>query len=135
VCPNVKYGYVSLIARGVCVSLSLYVYAGTRLWSEEECGEFEEGLRVSGKDFFQLRKMVPSRSVKELVEFYYIWKKSKRYEDFIIQHGKIGKKKVTLQPGQVFDFMDNYLNMQDSTAPDLHYATTTVYAEHKKETV
>ena len=44
---------------------------------------------------------VPSRSVKELVEFYYVWKKSKRYEDFIIQHGKMGKKKVTLQPGQV----------------------------------
>lgn len=31
--------------------------------------------------------------------------------------------------------MDNYLNMQDHTFPDLHYATTTVYAEHKKETV
>ena len=33
------------------------------------------------------------------------------------------------------DFMDNYLNMQDSEATDLHYATTTVYAEHKKETI
>ena len=43
---------------------------------------------------------VPSRSVKELVEFYYFWKKSKRYEDFI-QQGKIGKKKITFQPGQV----------------------------------
>lgn len=51
--------------------------------------------------YYSLFCQVPSRSVKELVEFYYIWKKSKRYEDFIIQHGKIGKKKVTLQPGQV----------------------------------
>ncbi|CAI8034291.1 Mesoderm induction early response protein 1 [Geodia barretti] len=123
------------VQRAVDVVQEQGLPTGTRQWSEEECSEFEEGLRVSGKDFFQLRKMVPSRSVKELVEFYYIWKKSKRYEDFIIQHGKIGKKKVTLQPGQVFDLMDNYLNMQDSTAPDLHYATTTVYAEHKKETV
>ena len=44
---------------------------------------------------------MPSRSVKELVEFYYVWKKSKRYEDFI-RHGKIGKKKITFQPGQVY---------------------------------
>ena len=38
---------MSLIACGVCVSLSLslYVCAGTRQWSEEECSEFEEGLQ------------------------------------------------------------------------------------------
>jgi hypothetical protein len=107
---------------------------GTRPWTEEECGDFEQGLRVSGKDFFQLTKKVPSRSVKELVEFYYFWKKSKRYEEFL-QHGKIGKKKAPFQPGQVFDFMDNYLNMQDLEATDVHYATTTVYAEHKKDSV
>ena len=41
---------------------------------------------------------IPSRSVKELVEFYYLWKKTERYDVFS-QFGKFGKKKFTLQPG------------------------------------
>ena len=44
---------------------------------------------------------VPSRTVKELVEFYYLWKKSERYDLFVQRYGKIGRKKVVVPPGHV----------------------------------
>ena len=44
---------------------------------------------------------VPTRSVKELVEFYYLWKKTERYDVFINLGGKIGRKKITCPPGHM----------------------------------
>ena len=44
---------------------------------------------------------VPTRTVKEVVEFYYLWKKTERYDHFIEQYGKVGHKKVVIPPGQV----------------------------------
>ena len=47
------------------------------LWSEEECRAFETGLRVYGKDFHSIKQQkVGTRSVGELVQFYYLWKKT-----------------------------------------------------------
>jgi len=43
---------------------------------------------------------IPTRTVKELVEFYYLWKKTERYDAFM-QLGRIGKKKISCPPGQV----------------------------------
>jgi predicted metal-binding protein len=40
------------------------------------------GLRAIGKDFYLLQKQVPSRTVKEIVEFYYLWKKTERHDAF-----------------------------------------------------
>lgn len=43
---------------------------------------------------FQVR----TRSVGECVAFYYMWKKSERY-DFFAQQTKLGKRKYSLRPG------------------------------------
>ena len=49
------------------------------LWSEEECRAFELGLRLYGKDFHMIQQQkVRTRSVGELVQFYYLWKKTER---------------------------------------------------------
>ncbi|KAM8712962.1 hypothetical protein ACLKA7_013310 [Drosophila subpalustris] len=48
-------------------------------WSEEECQKFEEGIQKFGKDFYQIRlNQVRTRTMRELVQFYYLWKKSER---------------------------------------------------------
>merc|ERR1712088_830568 len=53
------------------------------LWSEEECRAFETGLRVYGKDFHSIQSQkVGTRSVGELVQFYYLWKKTERHDVF-----------------------------------------------------
>ncbi|XP_065176414.1 mesoderm induction early response protein 1-like [Sycon ciliatum] len=53
---------------------------GVVTWSEEECSNFEQGLSQYGKNFFLIqREKVPHRSVSELIQFFYIWKKTERY--------------------------------------------------------
>jgi hypothetical protein len=46
-------------------------------WTEEEQKKFVKGLRQYGKNFFRIRKeLLPNRETGELVEFYYLWKKT-----------------------------------------------------------
>ncbi|NWU55308.1 MIER1 protein, partial [Dromas ardeola] len=68
------------------------------VWTEEECRNFEQGLKVYGKDFHVIQaNKVRTRSVGECVAFYYMWKKSERY-DFFAQQTRFGKKKYNLHP-------------------------------------
>ena len=104
------------------------------LWSEEECRNFENGLRTYGKDFYLIQQnkvciiaccflyilllhaclacwmcglagnpgplvlQVRTRSVGELVQFYYLWKKTERHDVFA-NKTRLEKKKYTLHPG------------------------------------
>ncbi|UYV65655.1 MIER3 [Cordylochernes scorpioides] len=82
------------------------------LWSEEECRSFENGLRTYGKEFHLIQQnKVRTRSVGELVHFYYLWKKTERHDVFASKT-KIEKKKYTLHPGTT-DYMDRFLDEQD----------------------
>lgn len=45
-------------------------------WSVEEVQCFEEYLQVFGKNFFLISERLKTKSVKECVKFYYLWKKS-----------------------------------------------------------
>ncbi|XP_048966258.1 mesoderm induction early response protein 1 isoform X8 [Canis lupus dingo] len=121
------------------------------VWTEEECRNFEQGLKAYGKDFHLIQankqhfgikefsstaawiqtlltkpcwiiyggdswsdKLVRTRSVGECVAFYYMWKKSERY-DFFAQQTRFGKKKYNLHPG-VTDYMDRLLDESESAA-------------------
>ncbi|XP_076440997.1 mesoderm induction early response protein 1-like [Babylonia areolata] len=85
------------------------------LWSEEECQNFEMGLRVHGKNFHQIQQTkVRTRSVGELVQFYYMWKKSERHDHFASKN-RLEKRKYHLHPG-VTDYMDRFLDEQESGA-------------------
>ncbi|KAF0294938.1 Mesoderm induction early response protein 1 [Amphibalanus amphitrite] len=53
-------------------------------WSDHECTLFEQALRLHGKDFGTIqRQMLPTRSVGEIVNFYYLWKKTERHRQFL----------------------------------------------------
>lgn len=54
------------------------------LWSDEEVRGFETGLKVYGKVFHTIKEhKVGTRSVGELVQFYYLWKKSDKQQEFV----------------------------------------------------
>ncbi|XP_038048508.1 mesoderm induction early response protein 1-like [Patiria miniata] len=83
------------------------------LWSEEECRNFESGLRAYGKNFHLIQQnKVRTRSVGELVQFYYLWKKTARHDSFANQ-ARLTKKKYHLHPG-ITDYMDRFLDDAES---------------------
>lgn len=46
-------------------------------WSEDETKRFIKGLRQFGKNFFRIHNdLLPHKQTPELVEFYYLWKKT-----------------------------------------------------------
>ncbi|XP_047532887.1 arginine-glutamic acid dipeptide repeats protein isoform X2 [Vanessa atalanta] len=46
-------------------------------WTEEETKRFVKGIRQFGKNFFKIKKdLLPHKDTAELVEFYYLWKKT-----------------------------------------------------------
>ncbi|XP_063312974.1 mesoderm induction early response protein 3 isoform X1 [Pelobates fuscus] len=78
-------------------------------WTEEECRNFEHALLIHGKDFHLIQKnKVRSRTVAECVAFYYMWKKSERY-DYFAQQTRFGKKRYNHHP-EVTDYMDRMVD-------------------------
>ncbi|XP_054253192.1 mesoderm induction early response protein 3-like isoform X2 [Indicator indicator] len=78
-------------------------------WTEEECRSFEHALMIYGKDFHLIQKnKVRTRTVAECVAFYYMWKKSERY-DYFAQQTRFGKKRYNHHPG-VTDYMDRLVD-------------------------
>lgn len=78
-------------------------------WSDEECDLFEDGLRAHGKDFHLVQKnKLPNKTVNELVNFYYLWKKTERHDTFTSKF-KFEKKKYSLNP-MTTDLMDHFLD-------------------------
>ncbi|ALC41197.1 CG1620 [Drosophila busckii] len=69
-------------------------------WSEEECQKFEEGIHKFGKDFYQIRQhQVRTRTMRELVQFYYLWKKSERRDQSFLLNDTIDHMDVFLNEG------------------------------------
>ncbi|KAG1973449.1 mesoderm induction early response protein [Pimephales promelas] len=86
-------------------------------WSEEECRNFEHALQIYEKNFHLIQKhKVQTRTVAECVAFYYMWKKSERF-DFFAQQNRFGKKKYSCYPG-VTDLMDRLVDEAEGLAVD-----------------
>ncbi|XP_055599238.1 mesoderm induction early response protein 1 [Uranotaenia lowii] len=110
------------------------------IWSEEECRNFENGLRIHGKDFHMIQQSkVRTRSVGELVQFYYLWKKTERH-DLFASKARLEKKKYNLHPG-LTDHMDRFLEEQEnstgfgdrSTSPGIQSLYTAAASEAKRQ--
>jgi len=98
------------------------------------CRAFETGLRVYGKDFHSIQNQkMGTRSVGELVQFYYLWKKTERHDVFANSF-RIEKKKYTLHPGTT-DYMERFMDEQEvgrdrSASPNYH---SLIYGDVKKK--
>lgn len=58
--------------------------------STDEVEEFEKAFRVYGKNFVKIHQKMPTRSVGELIQFYYSWKKTERYDMFMAANRELG---------------------------------------------
>ncbi|RZB66629.1 ELM2 domain containing protein [Asbolus verrucosus] len=102
------------------------------VWSEEECRNFEKGLLNFGKNFFLIQKYkVTTRHVGELVQFYYLWKKTERY-DLFANRMRGGKKKYALNPG-ISDLMCRYLGRQTGNFENLGSDVQLIVADAGKD--
>ncbi|EYB81363.1 hypothetical protein Y032_0386g447 [Ancylostoma ceylanicum] len=51
-------------------------YLDSTLWTPEEVNAFQDAIYKTEKDFHQVAQELPSKTVRECVEFYYTWKKA-----------------------------------------------------------
>ncbi|KAK3835742.1 MAG: hypothetical protein J3R72DRAFT_451185 [Linnemannia gamsii] len=60
-------------------------------WTPKEIELFEEGIRLYGHELFAIKKKVETRSMKDIVRFFYQWKKTERYQPVYSVFTKINK--------------------------------------------
>ncbi|XP_045856063.1 mesoderm induction early response protein 3 isoform X1 [Meles meles] len=97
---------------------------GMTAWTEEECRSFEHALMLFGKDFHLIQKnKVRTRTVAECVAFYYMWKKSERY-DYFAQQTRFGKKRYNHHPG-VTDYMDRLVDETEALGSTVNSSALT----------
>nr|VZI48568.1 unnamed protein product [Spirometra erinaceieuropaei] len=86
-------------------------------WSEADCAAFERGFLTYNKNFRQIHlNKLRHKTVAELVQFYYLWKKTARHDDFLRFYRR--EKKKPLHPG-ITDFMDCLVQEQYSLSESL----------------
>lgn len=51
-------------------------------WSPVEVTLFESCITLYGKKFHEIAKHIDSKTTKEIIEFYYFWKKTSHYKEW-----------------------------------------------------
>ncbi|KAF9978358.1 putative PHD type zinc finger protein with BAH domain-containing protein [Actinomortierella ambigua] len=60
-------------------------------WTLDEIDRFEQGIRVYGHELHAVKGLVGTRSMKDIVRFFYRWKKTERYQPVYSVFTKINK--------------------------------------------
>ncbi|GBE60541.1 Myb-like DNA-binding domain-containing protein [Babesia ovata] len=50
------------------------------LWGPKEIVLFELGMFKHGKEFYEIQRNIPTKTVQDIVDMYYFWKKTNRYK-------------------------------------------------------
>ncbi|KAG1671847.1 Melanopsin [Nymphon striatum] len=77
------------------------------------------GWASSRESTWNSNNYVKTRSVAELVNFYYLWKKTERH-DMFANKSRLEKKKYSLHPGTT-DYMDRFLDDQENPQQSGHH--------------
>ncbi|VUZ56050.1 unnamed protein product [Hymenolepis diminuta] len=92
-------------------------------WTEEDCTNFEKGFAVYEKNFYKIQvHRLPHKTTKDLVLFYYFYKKTARYEELMRltkgeknkpSHPAITRNIIRCEGNNSFlDFMDILMQQQ-----------------------
>ena len=107
----------------------LDLFTFIKRWSDADCDEFEDGLRLYGKDFHQIQKnKLTHKSVNELVNFYYLWKKTERHDTFTSKF-RFEKKKYQLNPNTT-DLMDHFLDDHPTNQTSFNSTSSSLNNSH-----
>lgn len=52
------------------------------LWNPREIALFEAAIYSHGKQFHKVQLFIKSKSTKQVVAFYYVWKKTQHYQEW-----------------------------------------------------
>lgn len=92
---------------------SVHPVTTTTLWTEQEVDRFENGMCTYGKDFFKIHQnKLPSKSVMDIIKFYYLHKKSPRHSKLVTRTDvKISKRNKTfkISANRNMQFLENLL--------------------------
>jgi len=50
-----------------------------QMWSPYEIAIFEASIMIHGKHFHKLQRFIKTKTTKDIIEFYYVWKKTNHY--------------------------------------------------------
>ncbi|KAF9919295.1 putative PHD type zinc finger protein with BAH domain-containing protein [Lobosporangium transversale] len=85
-----KHGFDANMALGEMSKLQKHDF-DIEDWTAKEVEAFEEGIRLYGHELFAIKKKVETRSMKDIVRFFYHWKKTERYQPVYSVFTKINK--------------------------------------------
>ncbi len=77
--PSGQYPIEAITALGLLTS-PLRRPTVVEKWSPYEIAIFESSIALCGKQFHEIQKIVKSKNTKEIIEFYYVWKKTAHYK-------------------------------------------------------
>ncbi|XP_076462503.1 uncharacterized protein LOC143294872 [Babylonia areolata] len=77
-----QQGYNRDRALGCLRQRSLWSHSPMDLWSEEECQRFVAGFMLHKKNFYLVQQVVMTRTLMEVVHFYYLWKHDRRFGSY-----------------------------------------------------
>ena len=78
--PSGQYPIESITALSILTSPLLRRPTVVEKWCPYEIAVFEAALALCGKHFHQVQKFVKTKNTKEVIEFYYVWKKTAHYK-------------------------------------------------------
>jgi hypothetical protein len=77
--------------------------------------------------FLTLHRIWPAPIIIKIfpipVQFYYLWKKTERHDVFA-NKARLEKKKYSLDPGLTTDYMDRFLEEQESNGSSQHHSAS-----------
>ncbi|CAD5217640.1 unnamed protein product [Bursaphelenchus xylophilus] len=89
-----------------------------RPMSKEDADRFEEAFSEYGKNFFKIHKeKMTDRSVGELINFYYVWKKTERHDMYIAARRALGQLEGPKATDPMEILVDQHLNDSNGTVP------------------
>uniref|UniRef100_A0A1I8ECR8 Myb-like DNA-binding domain-containing protein n=3 Tax=Wuchereria bancrofti TaxID=6293 RepID=A0A1I8ECR8_WUCBA len=90
------------------------IYTDTSSWTPEEISFFQDAIYKGEKDFHQVASDLGNKTVKQCVEFYYMWKKA--CPDDYRKLRNLRRKRQLLEIQQQLDLMESY-NLRSSSRP------------------
>ncbi|VDK67207.1 unnamed protein product [Onchocerca ochengi] len=90
------------------------IYTDTSSWTPEEISFFQDAIYKGEKDFHQVASDLGNKTVKQCVEFYYMWKKA--CPDDYRKLRNLRRKRQLLEMQQQLDLMESY-NLRSNSRP------------------
>lgn len=88
------------------------------LWDLNDVQRFETAMTIHYKKFHKIQDLLPNKTVKDIIEFYYFWKQMPRYKEW---KGTYSKNDVRTEPNN--NMKPQYLKVKEDLEHDCFLKT------------